>query len=503
MSTVAMGRSRRGLVLAACMMATFTAAIEGTIVATAMPTIVNVLGGGELYSWVFSAFLLAQAVTIPIYGRLADLYGRKSVFVIGSGLFLIGSALCGLANSIVTLIVFRAVQGCGAGAVQPIAYTIVGDIYTPVERARIQGMLSATFGVAAISGPLVGTLLVHAGTWRFVFWANIPIVIAAIAMVSIFLHADVVGRRHRIDVVGALWLVVGIGALIAAADRWREMGWLDTSIALAGGAAALVLLGLHERHAPEPMLPPILWRNPIIVIGGFGALSVGMTIMSVTAFIPPFVQAAMGRDAGAAGTVIGTMLIVWMLGSIVGGRLMVRIPYRVTGCVGAALIIAGAALLVALTPRSSLGLALAGVSILAFGLGFCNTTWIVSVQTRVRFEERGSATSVVMFMRFLGQAFGAAIGGIILSFGFRLRSTDAAGALGQLLDPHAATLLGAADMARLEQATADALRGVFVMTAVLGCITLLLAWRLPKGVCQIVDRATAPEANSASMRARS
>jgi EmrB/QacA subfamily drug resistance transporter len=482
MSTVVMARSRRGLVLAACMMATFTAAIEGTIVATAMPTIVNDLGGSELYSWVFSAFLLTQAVTIPIYGRLADLYGRKFVFVAGAGLFLVGSALCGMANSIVTLILFRAVQGCGAGAVQPIAYTIVGDIYTPVERARIQGMLSAVFGVAAISGPLVGSLLVQAGTWRFVFWANIPIVIAAIAMVSIFLRADVVGRRHRIDVVGALWLIVGIGALVVAADRWREIGWSNTAIALAGGAASLILLGLHERRTPEPMLPAILWRNPIIVIGGFGAFSVGMTIMSVTAFIPPFVQAAMGRDVSASGTVIGTMLIVWMLGSIVGGRLMVRIPYRATGCTGAALIIAGAVLLVALSPRSSLGHALAAVSVLAFGLGFCNTTWIVSVQTRVRYEERGSATSAVMFMRFLGQAFGAAVGGIILSFGFSARSADAAGALGLLLDPHASAQLGGAEIARLAQQTADALRGVFVMTAVLGCITLALASRLPKGV---------------------
>src|SRR5580658_4453593 len=210
---------RRGLVLAACMMATFTAAVESTIVATAMPTIAADLNGAELTSWVFSAYLLTQAVTIPIYGRLADLHGRKRIFVIGAALFFIGSALCGLAGSVTTLILYRALQGCGAGAVQPIAYTIVGDIYTPVERARIQGMLSGVFGVAAISGPAMGSILVHAGSWRFVFWINMPIVAAAMAMVSIFLRADVPSRRHRIDFGGAILLVTGIAAVIVAADR--------------------------------------------------------------------------------------------------------------------------------------------------------------------------------------------------------------------------------------------------------------------------------------------
>src|SRR5580658_2702776 len=200
---------RRGLVLAACMMATFTAAVESTIVATAMPTIAADLNGAELTSWVFSAYLLTQAVTIPIYGRLADLHGRKRIFVIGAALFFVGSALCGLAGSITTLILFRAMQGCGAGAVQPIAYTIVGDIYTPVERARIQGMLSGVFGAAAIVGPTLGAVLVQAGSWRAVFWINLPIVAAAIVMVVVFLKETVVTRRHQIDVIGALLLVVG------------------------------------------------------------------------------------------------------------------------------------------------------------------------------------------------------------------------------------------------------------------------------------------------------
>ncbi len=230
MSDVVAVYPRRPLVLAACMMATFTAAVEITIVATAMPTIVADLHGAQLYSWVFSVYLLTQAVTIPIYGRLADLHGRKRVFIAGSVLFMVGSALCGLANSMTTLILFRALQGCGAGAVQPIAYTIVGDIYTPVERARIQGMLSGVFGAAAIVGPSVGAFLVEAGNWRYVFWVNLPISAAAIAMVFGFLQESRVPRRHRIDYMGTVLLVVAISAIIFAADRGRQIGWISVLI---------------------------------------------------------------------------------------------------------------------------------------------------------------------------------------------------------------------------------------------------------------------------------
>ncbi len=472
----------RSLVLAACMMATFTAAVEGTIVATALPTIVAELHGAELYSWVFSAFLLTQAVTIPIYGRLADLYGRKCIFIVGAGLFLVGSALCGLANDITTLVVFRAVQGCGAGAVQPIAYTIVGDIYTPVERARIQGMLSGVFGVAAIAGPTLGAVLVQAGSWRYVFWINMPIVIAAIAMVSVFLRADVATRRPRIDIVGALLLVVGISAVILAADRWRQIGGTNVLIAATIGIVSLLALVRHERRTSEPMLPAALWQSRIIVVSSLGALTVGVTIMSVTAFIPSFVQAVMGRTVGMAGVVLGVMVVVWTFGSIAAGRLMVYVPYRTTGCAGAAAIVVGAVLLLALTPHSSIAHVVAGVSVLAIGLGFCNTTWIVSVQTRVSYEQRGSATSAIMFMRFLGQALGAAIGGVILSFGLQFAAPEVVDALGGLLEPRPTDTLTGIDLTSLTYAVSYAFRGVFVMTALMGLATLALASRLPRGV---------------------
>ncbi len=456
------------------MMATFTAAVEITIVATAMPTIVAELHGAQLYSWVFSVYLLTQAVTIPIYGRLADLHGRKRVFMIGSILFLVGSALCGFADSMTTLIVFRAVQGCGAGAVQPIAYTIVGDIYTPVERARIQGVLSAVFGVAAIVGPSLGAFLVEAGNWRFVFWVNLPISAAAILMVSAFLRESREPRRHRIDYLGTLLLVVAISAIIFAADRGRQIGWINVLIAAAIGLASLLALLRHERRAAEPMLPLDLWRSRIIAIGSLGGFTVGATIMSVTAFLPSFIQAAMGRTAIMAGIVLGIMTVIWTLGSVASGRLMVYLTYRMTACTGASCIIAGSLILVTLTPLASLTHAALGASLVGAGLGFCNTTWVVSVQTQASYAQRGSATSAVLFMRFLGQAIGAAVAGIILSTALRHQLPDVADPLGRLL-------AGNTDQ-QLAFAVADCFRGIFIMTVLLGLATLALAFQLPRGV---------------------
>ena len=192
-------KSARRLVLAAVMMATFMAAMESSIVATAMPSIVAALGGFQLFSWAFAAYLLTQAVTIPIYGRLADLYGRKRVFFAGAGLFLVASTLCGLAWAMVPLILFRALQGAGAGAIQPIATTIVGDIYQPTERARIQGYISGVFGVAAIIGPMLGAFLVQHVTWSLVFWINLPIGAVTFLMFGLFLHERQTPRRHRVD----------------------------------------------------------------------------------------------------------------------------------------------------------------------------------------------------------------------------------------------------------------------------------------------------------------
>ncbi len=489
MSDTAPIRARRSLVLAACMMATFTAAVESTIVATALPTIAVELQGAGLTSWVFSTYLLMQAVTIPIYGRLADLYGRKKIFLVGAAIFFIGSALCGLATDIPGLIAFRAIQGCGAGCVQPIAYTIIGDIYRPVERARIQGMLSGVFGVAAIAGPSLGTLLVPQLTWQLVFWINLPIVGAAMAMLVAFLHENITPRRQPIDVVGAILLMAGIAGVIFAADRWGHIGAAFALGSFVAGIAALIAFARHEVRTSAPMVPRALWRNRVVVVGSLGAFAVGGAIMSVIASLPSYVQAVMGGTTATAGLLLGIMVIVWTFGSIGSGWLMVHISYRMTAYTGACGIIAGALLLAMLNPQSSVADVVVGVSILGIGLGFCNTTWIVCVQTGVSYHERGSATSAVMFMRFLGQALGAAVGGIILSSSLRSLLPSVPDPLGRLLDhPSTIAIIERADLA---QAASHAFHSVFLLTACMGLVALTLTLRLPEDLNASTSRQTA------------
>ena len=305
---------REGSVLAAVMMAIFMAAMESSIVATAMPTIVAELGGFHLFSWAFAAYLLTQAVTIPIYGRLADLYGRKRVFFAGTGLFLFGSALCGLAWGMVPLVLFRALQGTGAGAIQPIATTIIGDIYGPTERARIQGYISGVFGVAAIIGPTLGAFLVEHVTWSVVFWINLPIGAATFVMFGLFLHEHREPRRHRIDYLGSGLDDARRRRADAGAGADRAIARRLTIAALAvgrrrrcsGGAG-----GARARAQQSRCCRWQLWRNRVMAIGSLGGFFNGAVMMAISGLLPTYVQGAMGRnrDGGRTGArrVIGQL----------------------------------------------------------------------------------------------------------------------------------------------------------------------------------------------------
>ena len=384
---------RRTLVLGACLMATFMAAVESTIVATAMPTIVADLGGFSLFSWVFAVYLLTQAVSIPVYGRLADIYGRKKVFYVGAGLFLVGSTLCGFAPNMVALIVFRALQGFGAGGVQPIATTILGDIYTPSERAHVQGLVSGVFGVSAVIGPTLGAFLVQKVSWELVFWVNLPIGMAAIIMVATFLHESVEHRQHRVDYLGSLLLIVAIGALMLILVQGSSLSHIMVMIVVVIGVGALVALVAHERATPEPILPLELWRNRIIVLGSLGAAVIAAVMMGVSAFLPTYVQGAMGRSATVGGLVLGAMSVTWAIASFYGGRLMVRTTYRLTAVLGTLALMAGCGTLITLTPERGVPWATTGSLLIGIGMGLCNTTFVVSIQASVPWRQRGAATS--------------------------------------------------------------------------------------------------------------
>jgi EmrB/QacA subfamily drug resistance transporter len=471
--------ARRRLVLAACLMATFMAAVESTIVATAMPTIVADLGGFSLFSWVFAVYLLTQAVSIPIYGRLADIYGRKKVFYAGAGLFLVGSTLCGFSKSMVALILFRALQGFGAGGVQPIATTILGDIYTPTERAHVQGLVSSVFGVSAVVGPTLGAFLVEQVSWQLVFWVNLPIGVAAIAMVAAFLEESVEHRQHRIDYLGSLLLTVGIGALMLVLVQGGSLPHMTTAIIGAVAVAALVVLGVHEKSIPEPMLPLELWRNRIILVGSLGGAVIAAVMIGVSAFLPTYVQGAMGRSATAGGLVLGMMSVTWAIASFYGGRLMVRTTYRLTAVLGTLALIAGTAVLIALTPERGVIWASVGSLLIGVGMGLCNTTFIVSIQAAVPWHQRGAATSSCMFLRFAGQSVGAAAFGAVLNLTMLREAPEAVHMVDRLLDPAQRGGLAPAELVRLVDVVALALHNTYLLAGLLSVVALVLALMLP------------------------
>lgn len=474
------GGSWRTLVLVGCLIATFMAAVESSIVATTIPTIVADLGGFHVFSWVFTIYLLTQAVSIPVYGRLADLYGRRPVLFAGTGLFLTGSTLCGLAWDMPSLIVFRAIEGFGAGAIQPIAATILGDIYTPQERARVQGLVSSVFGVAAVIGPSMGAFLIQYMSWRLVFWVNIPIGAIAIVMLALFLKENVVPREHRIDWIGSGLLLVAFSALMVALVQGGHLPttWLLTLATL--GLAALTALYWHERTTAEPMLPLELWRtNRLVVVGSLGSCFAGAVMMGISAFLPAYVQGAMGRTALAGGLVLGAMSVSWALASIFAGRFMARTSYRTVCAWGALSLVTGCLMLVALRPDHGPLWASLGAFMIGVGMGLCNTVFIVSIQASVPWRQRGAATSSSMFLRFVGQAVGAAGCGAVLNLTMRALDPGAAGETDRLLDLAQRAAMAPAEVAHLTSVLAESLRNTYVLSAVLAAITLLIAFRLP------------------------
>ena len=470
---------RRRFVTAGCMLSIFMAAVEVTIVSTAMPTIVSELGGFQLFSWVFAVYLLAQGVSTPLYGRLADLYGRKPVFVVGVIVFLVGSVACGFARQMFWLVLFRAFQGLGAGSIQSLATTIVGDIYAADQRAKVQGWLSGVWGVAAIAGPALGAFIVQHLHWAYVFWINLPIGITAIGIMILCLDETVPTKHHRIDVLGAGLLTLGASAILVAAVQAGTLGAPISAMLLTIGLIALVLLFIQERRATEPIVPFQLWRNKIMAIGNIGSLVVGALLMCVVAFLPTYMQGVMGRSATVAGAVIGAQSLSWSIGSIMSGRVIPATSYRTTGVMGGIALIAGASCLILLDRGSGLAHLVAVALLIGLGMGFCNQTFLIAVQANVGWSERGIATASILFARTIGQVLGASMGGTILNFRVAHLASGSDQALNRLLDPASRGSVDAETALALANAIGTSLHNVFVIAALLAILTLVTTLLMP------------------------
>ncbi|KKI43012.1 EmrB/QacA family drug resistance transporter [Obesumbacterium proteus] len=468
----------RGIVLTACMLATFMAAIEVTIVSTAMPTIIGDLGGFSLLGWVFAAYLLTQAISIPIYGRLADLYGRKRMFYIGASLFLLGSVLCGFSHNMLWMIVFRAVQGMGAGAITPIAFTIVADIYSPAERPKIQGYLSSVWGVSAIVGPLMGAFIVEHFNWALVFWVNVPIGITAMYLLWRYFPETVHPRQHPIDFAGTCWLTIAVASLLVALLQADILKYWVFPLLLLFVVASVFLLR-QEKKAPEPLFPLALWRNNVIVAGNIGGLIVGASMMGVAAFLPTFVQGVMGGTPLEAGTTLAMMSIGWPLASTLSGRMMSLTSYRTTAMLGSFLLIAGSLILLMQQPDSGLLWGRVAAFVIGCGMGMTNTTFLVSVQNVAPSNMRGIATASTVFTRMLGSALGTAILGATLNLNLDWRLPDIHDPVQKLMSMHQSGVQPDDSMVNLTSQVAASIHWVFIVAAILSLFALITAWLIP------------------------
>ena len=481
-------RSERGPVLGAIMLTTALIALDSTVIATAVPTVVRDLGGFSQFPWLFSVYLLTQAVTVPIYGKLSDLFGRKPVLFFGVAVFVGSSLLCGLAWSMPTLIVARALQGVGGGAVLPMGITIIGDLYSVEERAKVQGYIASVWGLSSVVGPAAGGLFSEYVSWRWIFFINLPL--GAVALVALHrrFHETVARTEHRIDYLGAGLLTVGCSLLILGLlEGGTAWAWGSaTSFTVLGTAlVALVVFGLVERRAAEPVLPLWVFRRRVLVGANITATLVGALLIGLSSYVPAYVQGVLRTGAVEAGFVLGALTLGWPVAASQAGKLYLRIGFRNTALIGIAMAIAGTTWTALLVQSASVLEVAAAMFVTGLGMGLSSSPLVVAVQSVVGWERRGVVTGTNMFFRSMGSAVGAAAFGAIANtvLADRFASAHIAGDAG--VDATTRLLAGPPQVAAFARsALYDASHHVFVALAV--------ATALTAGAIALIPRRTTP-----------
>jgi EmrB/QacA subfamily drug resistance transporter len=390
--------------------------VDSTIIATAVPSVVKDIGGFAEFPWIFSVYLLAQAVSVPVYGKLADLFGRKPVVLWGIGLFLAGSIMCGAAWNIWLLIAFRVVQGLGAGAIQPTTITMVGDLYSVQERAKVQGYLASVWGIASVVGPTLGGVFSEYVNWRWIFFVNIPLCLLAAFMIMTRFHETFERGHPVIDYRGAVLLTGGLTLLILGVLEGGQAWAWDSPASVAiliAGVLMLVVFGFAERRAVQPVLPLWVFRRRLLVVSGQLAIGVGAILLGLSSYVPTYAQDVLGTGPLVAGFALAALTLGWPISASQAGKLYLRFGFRTCALLGTSLVLIGSALMLTLGAHSSVVMVGVFCLVIGLGMGLTAAPTLIAAQSSVGWSERGVVTANNIFLRSLGSSLGVAVFGAI------------------------------------------------------------------------------------------
>jgi len=495
-----MSSRRRWAVTVGVMTGMFIAALEATVVGTAMPTVIASLGGLNHYSWVFSAYLVTSTVTVPVWGKLSDLYGRRLLYQIGIIIFLIGTLLSGMSGSMTQLIIFRAVQGLGASALVPLGLTIIGDIFTLQERAKMQAYFSGVWGLSSLVGPIVGGIITDQISWRWVFFINLPIGIVAALIIGFALKEPERHEKPSINYAGAGLLMVAISLLmLATVEGGTSPSTLfspENILIFAVAVILLLLFVLIEKRAADPLIPFKLFKNRTVSVSVGAGFLAGVAMFGAISFIPLFAQGALGSTATEAGSLLTPLMLSWVLMSVIGGRMLLKVGYRSISIVGFVILTVGFIFLALFQRETARFWLYLDLVLVGAGLGLTMFTLLIAVQQAVQRSQLGVATSLNQFSRAIGGAFGVAIMGAFLTAGLAAQLNNAAQSgtafltveqaaefasnPNALIDPQAKANLPIETLNILQEAMAASIHRVFWIGAILSGLALLVAFFLPR-----------------------
>lgn len=479
--------SKKRSIMIALMVAMFLGAVEGTVVTTAIPTIVKDLQGFEIISLVFSAYLLTSAISTPIYGKLSDLYGRKNVLSIGIVIFLIGSFLCGLSQNMYMLIGFRALQGLGAGSILTITYTIVGDVFALEERPKVQGIISSVWGIASLVGPFLGGILIEVLSWHWIFFINIPFGILSILLIQKNLSESFEKRKHKIDFAGIIALSLAMLVFLnifLAGGNLASNSYVSTLVSIVLTVLLLAEFYRIEKRAEEPIVPFDIFTKTSAIVNIISFLASAILICS-DVYMPIYIQNVLGFSAKISGLSLAPMSITWLIAAVVLGNCIVRYGAKTALFISNVIVFIGIILLPTLGASSPLFLVIIYVSIIGFGFGGAFTTLTIMVQESVEYNKRGAATAANSLLRTLGQTIGVGVFGSMFNL-YIVKYFTRIGIKG--VDPsnlyNTAAGSSAVTLEQLRLSQNSSLHVLFIILISISILALVLTIAIPKAAME-------------------